>query len=446
MQTGPAALAGTDLGGGGDVLVFSFPTDDRPFARAAEIQIRAVRDGDAALRIARRNLAGAYPDADLHRQRRVLIRRVPTEVWFAYREGWDRPLHQSGSWWDSKGTARANVGPDGVLSGLNADARRLISNGSESSASVTIDLADATPNARASPQPHDTRSSGQPPDEAAPDGSAPDGKPDAPSATSSARLCSGGDRPIPIEYHIDVNATGNGRHRIAMRTFAQRDAARTERALADSSLAGFSRRRQEELVGSATLRELIAGEHLPEAIRSDPWVALVLAGVVRVHVGTADVEPTLYYASRGALLGAHTAMAQWFTIGLQAITPTSMLLLDPDVVRQLMASEPKFRNVVTEESLALLRHVIQLYVARAQGSLAQRLAREIVLLFHLEPAGSLVQVTEQQLAEGVGSMRESVGRTIAEFRRRGWIATTGHGIILLDPTALNDFGKVGDAR
>jgi hypothetical protein len=35
---------------------------------------------------------------------------------------------------------------------------------------------------------------------------------------------------------------------------------------------------------------------------------------------------------------------------------------------------------------------------------------------------------------------------MAEFRWRGWIATTGHGIILLDPDALNDFGKVGDAR
>jgi len=441
MQTGPAAHAGTDLGGRGDVLVFSFPTDDRPFARAARIQIRAVRDGDAPLRIARRNLAAAYPDADLHRQRRVLIRRVPTEVWFAYREGWDRPLHQSGNWWESKGTARANVGPGGVLSGLNADARRLTSNEPAVPASVTIDLADVAKIESASPNPRAARSAPAPSDVAALDAA-----PDPPSMTSSAEIRWDGGRPIPIEYHLDIDATGNGRQRIAMRTFAQRDAARTQRALAGSSLAAFSRRRQEEIIRSATLRELIAGEHLPEAIRSDPWVALVIAGVVRVHVGTADVEPTLYYASRGALLGAHTAMAQWFTIGLQAITPTSMLLLDPDVVRQLMATEPKFRHVVTEESLALLRHVIQLYVARSQGSLAQRLAREVVLLFHLEPAGSLVQVTEQQLAEGVGSMRESVGRTIAEFRRRGWIATTGHGIILLDPDALTDFGKVGDAR
>ena len=75
-------------------------------------------------------------------------------------------------------------------------------------------------------------------------------------------------------------------------------------------------------------------------------------------------------------------------------------------------------------------------LSRASFSLPQRLAREILLLADLQPDEVLVPVTEQQLADGVGSIRESIGRTIGEFRRNAWLATTRHGVIVLDAQSL----------
>ena len=45
-------------------------------------------------------------------------------------------------------------------------------------------------------------------------------------------------------------------------------------------------------------------------------------------------------------------------------------------------------------------------------------------------------VTEQQLADSVGSIRESVSRAMGDFRRHGWVATTRYGLIPLDADAL----------
>ena len=54
-----------------------------------------------------------------------------------------------------------------------------------------------------------------------------------------------------------------------------------------------------------------------------------------------------------------------------------------------------------------------------------------------------VPVTEQQLADGVGSIRESIGRSIGDLRRDGSIATTRHGLLILDKDRLRNLGSVG---
>jgi hypothetical protein len=53
----------------------------------------------------------------------------------------------------------------------------------------------------------------------------------------------------------------------------------------------------------------------------------------------------------------------------------------------------------------------------------------------------LISVTEQQLADGVGSIRESVARSLGFFRRRGWIATTAYGLIMVDAAAVREYSS-----
>ena len=90
-----------------------------------------------------------------------------------------------------------------------------------------------------------------------------------------------------------------------------------------------------------------------------------------------------------------------------------------------------------------LREVVRSFAAHAAGNLRQRLAREIMLLADLEADDEFVSVTEQQLADGVGSIRESIGRSIGDLRRDGSIATTRHGLLILDKERLRTAGSLG---
>jgi CRP-like cAMP-binding protein len=88
-----------------------------------------------------------------------------------------------------------------------------------------------------------------------------------------------------------------------------------------------------------------------------------------------------------------------------------------------------------------LREVVRSFTAHAAGDLLQRLAREIMVLSDLHTDDELLPVTEQQLADGIGSIRESVGRSVGDLRRDGLIATTRHGLLVLDKERLREAGQ-----
>ena len=51
--------------------------------------------------------------------------------------------------------------------------------------------------------------------------------------------------------------------------------------------------------------------------------------------------------------------------------------------------------------------------------------------------GRLVaQISQQELADAVGSVREVVARALRDFRAAGMVATTGDSVVILDATRL----------
>jgi CRP-like cAMP-binding protein len=128
-------------------------------------------------------------------------------------------------------------------------------------------------------------------------------------------------------------------------------------------------------------------------------------------------------------------------IALQAVTPSVILQLSARAIQELIESDGLFARAVLVHTHALLRSSWSALVSRMADDLSKRLAREITLLSALESPPGLVAVTEQQLADGVGSIRESVARALATFRQRGWIATTNRGLLVLDPSAIWTYAR-----
>ena len=129
-------------------------------------------------------------------------------------------------------------------------------------------------------------------------------------------------------------------------------------------------------------------------------------------------------------------------MGLQAVTPGVVLELSARQVGEMAQSSPTFLRALSGDVQLQLREVIRSFADHAAGDLPQRLAREIVVLSDLHTDDELVPVTEQQLADGIGSIRESVARSIGDLRRDGSIATTRHGLLILDKGRLRRAGQV----
>ena len=97
---------------------------------------------------------------------------------------------------------------------------------------------------------------------------------------------------------------------------------------------------------------------------------------------------------------------------------------------------------VLDDSRREIRDLVELNATRWSASLGQRLAHLLLVISQLERFEPLLGVTEEQLAIGIGSIRESVARSLADLRREGWIATTRHGVILLDTEALRRYADI----
>ena len=242
---------------------------------------------------------------------------------------------------------------------------------------------------------------------------------------------------LSAEYHVRWDVARRGQTRLALRSFADRDEQGERRAIHRSSLGVLGTRTRRQLLEGARRRDLAPRERLTGTLGGEPWAVVVLSGLVRVYLGVEGREPTLFYRSGGALLGTHWPLGEQIThFALQAITAARLLSVDPARVTSLATSDPFLARATANDMGIAFRDVLESYGTRATASLATRLAREILVLANALSDPWLLPVTEQQLADGVGTLRESVGRTIASFRRRGLVATTRNGIIVLNPDGL----------
>ena len=125
-------------------------------------------------------------------------------------------------------------------------------------------------------------------------------------------------------------------------------------------------------------------------------------------------------------------------LGIAAVTDCEIIELD---VRQL-------RTTVENDVAAALRMVAALnhrledsyatLAATAFGTMRERVAGHLLDLAHgTDASGRLAaRVTQQELADSIGTAREVVARVLRELRDEGLVETGPRVIVLVDPGAL----------
>jgi len=175
-----------------------------------------------------------------------------------------------------------------------------------------------------------------------------------------------------------------------------------------------------------------------------PRLALIVDGLVRVYLaepaGTREV--TVRYARRGDVMGV-TLLGTGgpplrVQLGVQALSSTRLLFFDVASVRALARGDARVAGLLgdqaSRDAQALLAEVADV----AFGTVRQRLARHLLDVATVARGGEspIVHLTQQELADAVGTARQVVTRALDDLRLEGILAPERGQVRLLDTERL----------
>lgn len=218
-------------------------------------------------------------------------------------------------------------------------------------------------------------------------------------------------------------------------------------ALAASNLSRLRGTALQRLLAGARLVRVPAGSVTHREGETVEYLELVVDGLVRVFVTAPDGRSmTVRYARHGALIGVVSLYADGLRMpaGTQAVLDATVLRLSPDVVRKVAAQDADVADALLHELADRVLSFIHEITDSAFNSVRHRVARHLLDLASQESrAGGgvgpalTVPVSQQKLAEAVGSVREVVVRALRDLRESGAISTHRDHIEILDPVRLS---------
>ncbi|HZD57627.1 MAG TPA: Crp/Fnr family transcriptional regulator [Anaerolineales bacterium] len=226
----------------------------------------------------------------------------------------------------------------------------------------------------------------------------------------------------------------------AMTSQDKSSATSIDEALAKSLLAAFPPKLRQTLTRDAIPLDLPAGTTLYYE-EDEPRCGLVITGLIRVYMTSPDGRQiTVRYARTGELLGIAAIVGGPAPVSVQILTDATLLMLN---VRRLQVSgqtEPEVGWLMAQEVTRRLYDTLEALAGNTFGSLQQRIARHLLDLAasRQQGQGLVVRVTQQELADAVGSVRPVVARIVRELRVEGIISTSSDGIVILKPAELHN--------
>jgi CRP/FNR family cyclic AMP-dependent transcriptional regulator len=198
----------------------------------------------------------------------------------------------------------------------------------------------------------------------------------------------------------------------------------------------------------------LVGELLAEGERTDypagttiyregeaPRAVLVIEGLLRVYMASAEGRQiTVRYARDADVLGIAVLVGGPVNVAVQALAPCSLFRINARTLTQAARQDARVAWAVAEELNRRLYDTLQQTAINAFGSVRQRVAAHLLDLASAQqrPEGRLVaRVSQQELADAVGSVREVVARVLREFRLAGLVATAPDSVVIFDAARLH---------
>jgi CRP/FNR family cyclic AMP-dependent transcriptional regulator len=194
---------------------------------------------------------------------------------------------------------------------------------------------------------------------------------------------------------------------------------------------------RERLLADAVLVEVQPGAPIFSASEATDRTGIILRGLARTHLSSGDGRRlSVRFARPGTMIGSMTDSRG--AVSVQAVLACTVLELNAVTLRQLITEDGRVGLALVAEVVRRLQDTYATLAGNTFGSMRERVARQLLDLATETPhAGWLVApITQQGLADGVGTVREVVARVLREFRSEGLISTTDGSIEIRDPAAM----------
>jgi CRP/FNR family transcriptional regulator len=180
----------------------------------------------------------------------------------------------------------------------------------------------------------------------------------------------------------------------------------------------------------------------------DPDRADILErGLARLYLTSSEGrQTTIRYVHPGELMGGLLVMGGVFDGSVQMIVDSTVIHLDLLTVRRRVDIDPAVGSALAADLARRYSHCIRTIALHAFGSVVQRVAFDLLdracrtqlSAGHLEAA-----VSQQEIADGIGSARPVVAKGLTAIRARRLVDTARRRVRIIDPAGLEALALSG---
>jgi CRP/FNR family transcriptional regulator len=165
---------------------------------------------------------------------------------------------------------------------------------------------------------------------------------------------------------------------------------------------------------------------------------MVMEGLIRGYVVAEDGrEATVRYMRPGDPVAIAAPLLERWPCSLQALAPTTVLYFDERQFEAALGSDVALAHRVAESLARALESSAHTMRGLAFGRVRQRVAEHLISLADRDSRGRLVaNVTQEGLADAVGSVRDVVARRLADLVESGVVGTSHGRVEIFNEEAL----------
>ena len=217
--------------------------------------------------------------------------------------------------------------------------------------------------------------------------------------------------------------------------------------------AGLSEADIEAIGHATTMTRCVRGQQILSPDDPSDRIHIIKKGRVRVYRMTPDGKQlTLDIYEKGTILGDMSLLGQdrLPEAYAEAIGDGVICTITPDELRRLIERYPIIGVNVIRHLSKRLQAAERELEAMAYQRVDQRLARKLLDLAQRfgvsTERGTIIEarLTQQELAEMIGTTRETLAHTLADFRRRGLLETEHHQVLIRDAERLAEVAASDD--